>query len=71
MKSKQGYRDQKSKYGIGNWLKYYFQKFTCHNRQPGELSYPEIIQVMKEPYYNQDAFPKEFAKQVNNIMGDE
>ena len=31
MKSKRGYRD----YGVCNWLKYYFQRFTCRNTGGG------------------------------------
>ena len=68
MKSKQGYHDQKSKYRTGNWLKYYFQKFTC--RKQGELSYPEIIQAIKDPKDTEAVFPKEFAEKVHNITGD-
>lgn len=62
MKSKQGYRDQKTKFSSGNWFKYYFQKFTCRNiggnKQLKELSYPEIISPMV----------KEFTEKVNSLL---
>jgi hypothetical protein len=35
MKSKRGYRDQKGVFGVCNWLKYYFQRFTCRNTGGG------------------------------------
>jgi hypothetical protein len=35
MKSKRGYRDQKGVYGVTNWLKYYFQRFTSRNTGGG------------------------------------
>ena len=35
MKSKRGYREQKGVFGVTNWLKYYFQRFTCRNTGGG------------------------------------
>jgi len=54
MKSKRGYREQKSKTSTGNWLKRYFKKRTC--KEPVLLIDPhvnlegECISENGEPY---------------------
>jgi len=57
MKAKKGYKQQKTDWTTGKWLKRYFEKRTCRR----------LTKRMKE---NMKDLPLEYSKTVNEIFRD-